>query len=249
MDPNIIYLTEGFLPVEADDPRMAMVKVRQPDGKVVFGVPAGVKQNTFEGHEGRPGKVGGSLPRGQGNPALADNERVWRGKETLGETTLTKLQTGEIGEKIAIEVLSEKFDSEFSTLNVGINNSPVDVAGDHRAVEVKTGMASNDRSGQRWRATIGQPGKKESALLKVMGTGDKKIWNERKNILILQRKKSMLQKMSRAAGSRINPMTVGLILSLDGKKADVFFIEGFHLSLRWSQYATDEYYVGTYNVK
>jgi hypothetical protein len=68
---DVIYLTEDFLPVEADDPRMVMVKVRQPDGKIVFGFPAGkVEQNKLFhsggqgsgdfGHSGRPGKVGGS---------------------------------------------------------------------------------------------------------------------------------------------------------------------------------------------
>lgn len=62
-DLDVIYLTEDFIPVEPDDPRMAMVKVRQPDGRVVFGFPSGVKQNTFEGHKGRSGMQGGSLPR------------------------------------------------------------------------------------------------------------------------------------------------------------------------------------------
>lgn len=68
MANNVIYLTEDFIPVDKDDPRMAMVKVRQPDGKIVFGFPTGVKQNkvfhqTFEGHAGRPGEIGGSKKR------------------------------------------------------------------------------------------------------------------------------------------------------------------------------------------
>jgi hypothetical protein len=71
MPDDIIYLTEDFEPVDKDDPRMAMVKVRKPDGTIVFGVPEGkVKENRlfvqggpgsgFHGHKGRPGKVGGS---------------------------------------------------------------------------------------------------------------------------------------------------------------------------------------------
>jgi hypothetical protein len=62
---DVMYLTEEFEPVEPSDPRMAMVKVRYPDGRIVFGFPARVVKNTFEGHEGRPGKIGGSLPRGE----------------------------------------------------------------------------------------------------------------------------------------------------------------------------------------
>jgi len=71
MDPDVVYLTKDFEPVSKDDPRMVMVKVRQPDGKIVFGSPVKAKQNqklfiqTFEGHEGRPGLVGGSLPKDQ----------------------------------------------------------------------------------------------------------------------------------------------------------------------------------------
>jgi hypothetical protein len=50
---------------------------------------------------------------------------------------------------------------KFDTVNVGVNNAPIDVAGDHMAVEVKTGLASNGVKSQHWRATIGQPGKAE----------------------------------------------------------------------------------------
>lgn len=63
---DIIYLTKDFEPVTKDDPRMVMVKVRQPDGKIVFGRPVETKKNTLfhfggkgsghHGHSGRPGQ-------------------------------------------------------------------------------------------------------------------------------------------------------------------------------------------------
>lgn len=70
-EQDVIYLTKDFEPVEEDDPKMVMVKVRMPDGKIVFGFPEGkAKQNKlfhmggrgsgFSGHSGRPGRVGGS---------------------------------------------------------------------------------------------------------------------------------------------------------------------------------------------
>ena len=52
--------------------------------------------------------------------------------------------------------------------------------------------------------------------------------------------------MSQEAGKEIKPLTIGLILSADGKRADVYRFEGFHLRLPWPKYATDEYYVGTF---
>jgi hypothetical protein len=72
MPEDVIYLTEDFEPVSEDDPRMAMVKVRLPDGKIVFGFPEAKKGQQGElfvqggqgsghhGHRGRPGMVGGS---------------------------------------------------------------------------------------------------------------------------------------------------------------------------------------------
>lgn len=76
---NVIYLTEDFEPVSKDDPRMVMVKVRMPDGRVVFGVPEQATQNKLfvqggvgsghTGHAGRPGRVGGSAP-GKGRPGF-----------------------------------------------------------------------------------------------------------------------------------------------------------------------------------
>lgn len=74
---DVIYLTEDFEPVSEDDPRMVMVKVRYPDGRIVFGSPVRKKkveknQELFHsggpgsghhGHKGRLHKVGGSQPR------------------------------------------------------------------------------------------------------------------------------------------------------------------------------------------
>jgi hypothetical protein len=191
------------------------------------------------GHAGRPGKVGGSTT---GN-------RVWAGQtlERAGER-LSKLKTGEIGEKLAMKVLEDKFGASFSTLNAGLNNAPIDVAGDHTAVEVKTGLASVGKSAQHWRATIGQPGIAERELLKAMDAQEKRTYNEFKKQQIIQRKESMLDKMRQAAGAEVKPYTVGIILDPDGSKGDVFLIPGFHLYLSWNQYATDDYYVGTYDV-
>ena len=52
-----------------DDPSNAvMVKVIDDDGRVRFGVRPGLTQNSFPGHEGRPGQVGGSRPRDASAP-------------------------------------------------------------------------------------------------------------------------------------------------------------------------------------
>jgi hypothetical protein len=92
MTEDVIYLTKDFEPVSEDDPRMAMVKVRYPDGRIVFGFPeeeeAETKKNTFEDHKGRPGQVGGSLPR-DGGKGSKDKITIGSGIES-GNSAYTK---------------------------------------------------------------------------------------------------------------------------------------------------------------
>lgn len=193
------------------------------------------------GHSGRPGKIGGS---GSGGG------RVWQGAQhEAGDVKLSKLQVGAIGEELAMKALSEKFGVPFETLNVGVNNAPIDVAGDHLAIEVKSGLATNSSTAQHWRATIGQPGKEESELLKQMTSEEKRAHNSYKYEQILKRKNDMLNQLSEIAGSEVKPMTVGVILSADGKRGDVYAVPGFHLRLPWASYATPDYHLESYDIE
>lgn len=211
-----------------------------------------LKEHTFKGgpgsgnfgHVGRPGKVGGS----GSSHYLPPEQRVWQGTRHDIVSTLTKLQTGAIGEYLADKALEDMFGVQFSTLNEGVNNAPIDIAGDHHAVEVKCGPASNGVSAQHWRATIATEGKRERQAVARMSAADKRAYNQLKAQAVLDRKNSMLRSMSDIAGHDIQPATIGVILSPDGTRGDVFFIPGFHLRIGWNVGATEEYYVGTYTV-
>lgn len=194
------------------------------------------------GHSGRPGKRGGSGP-GTGGA------KVWTGEQVAADgKKISKLQAGEAGEQLAMRVLSEQTGTDFSTLNVNVNNAPIDVMGDHLAVEVKTGLASNGKSAQHWRATIGQPGKAETELIKKMTKEEKRAHHDFKRQKILERKQAMLDKISKETGETVKGATVGVILSPDGKRGDVYLVPGFHQRLPWKDYATDEYHIGSYDV-
>lgn len=208
------------------------------------------------GHRGRPGERGGSLPKGvtvAGAPVditrKAPNRldaKVWNGEPEQAESTLSKLQTGAIGEQLAMDLLTDQHGVPFGTVNQGVNNAPFDVVGNGFAVEVKTGMATNGKSAMHWRATIGQPGKAEQEALKQMTAEQKRAHNKWKEEEILKRKHALLDRMSQEAGKEIQPLTIGIILSADGKRADVYRFEGFHLRLPWPKYATADYYVGSF---
>jgi len=195
------------------------------------------------GHAGRPGKRGGSAPGSGGS------SKVWDGQQVKHEgSKLNKLETGASGERLAIQVLSKELGSGFHNVNEGINNAPIDVAGDHMAVEVKTGLSTNGVTAQHWRATLGQFGKKERQLVDSLSKDDKKEYLMFRRQQIMERKYSAVAKMSEIAGGTVKPFTVGVILSPDGSKGDVYMVPDFHLRLTWKTYATDEYYVGTFDV-
>lgn len=188
--------------------------------------------------------------RGKSSGRIVDQDkRVWQGQQVEGKKTISKLETGELGERAAMMALEDVYGQPFETLNVGMNNAPIDVIGDHTAVEVKAGMSINGKTAQHWRATIGQPGKAEREALKQMTPKEKRAHNQRKSEAIIQRKAELLQQLGREAGSEIKGKTVGVILSPDGKRADVFMVDGFHLRLPWKKYATGDNYIGTYGLE
>lgn len=178
----------------------------------------------------------------------SSSQRVWGGEPVEpGTRQLTKLQVGELGEQLAMKVLSDKNGVPFTTLNKGINNAPIDVAGDHQAVEVKTGLASNGKTAQHWRATIGQPGKAETELIKQMSKQEKREHHDWKREQIIARKQNMLKEMSAVAGGEVKPVTVGIILHPDGSKGDVYRFDGFHQRIPWNKAAEMGEYLGTYD--
>lgn len=79
-----------------------------------------------------------------------------------------------------------------------------------------------------------------------MTSEQKRAHNEWKSQAILERKRRLLAQMSEDLGRTLKPLTVGVILSPDGKTGDVFAVPGFHLRLPWNKYAVDKHYLGTY---
>lgn len=218
--------------------------------KVKFVFKGGPGSGNFD-HAGRPGKVGGSAPDTMGHGVtggfVPKKNRVWQGKKHEQKRQLTNIQTGNIGEEMAAKALQDKLGTEFSTLNQGITNAPIDIAGDHTAVEVKAGPASNGRSAQHWRATIATEGKKERELVRMMSKTEKREYNRYKQQQVFERKEKLVREMSELAGASIKPATVGVILTPDGKRGDVFYFEGFHARIGWNK-AHEGEYLGTYEI-
>lgn len=194
------------------------------------------------GHAGRPGERGGSAPSG-----LGGGDRVWTGeRQSRAPDKPSKLRTGQIGESIVLDLLNNQYGEIFKSVSQGTHHTPIDLAGDSLAIEVKTGVASNGRSAQHWRATIGQPGPTERELLAQMTPKEKREHNAYKSEEILRRKRDAVAALSQATGREITAVTFGVILAPDGSRGDVYMIPDFHLRLGWNEYAIDDYYIGTF---
>lgn len=178
----------------------------------------------------------------------ATKERAFSGAAAdLGDDKLSKIETGEMGERIAVSYLRDKRGfSDADTLNVRRNNFSVDLVGDHEVHEVKAGLASNGRSAQQWRATLGQPGAKERAWLKTASAADKRQWNERKAQAVLQRKQKALSEFRSKTGKKVKGKTLAVIIDSKKKVADIYEFAGFHLRIGWTSDQAKKGYVGSF---
>lgn len=192
----------------------------------------------------------GTREGGQFAPKLsASGERAWDGEQRKLRTRLSKLETGQVGELVAIEFLRKHGLPDARAMNLDRNNYPIDLLGDHRAIEVKAGLASNGRSAQQWRATIGQPGPAEQRWLRTASAAKKAAWNERKQREIIKRKERAAREVSRRTGRNVRGMTVAVILDPDRRIADVYRFDGFHSRIAWSSEQARKGYVGSYRYR
>jgi hypothetical protein len=175
------------------------------------------------------------------------DKRVYEGEQRLIQTQISKQTAGAIGEHIAVAFLKGEGIHDAAPLNTRTTNFPVDLIGDHILVEVKTGLISNQKGAQHWRATIGQPGKKETEWLKTASKEDKAAWNKRKNQEILARKNKVLDDMTKKYGTKIKAKTLTTIINPDTHTADVYLFEGFHSAIRWNSDEAKKAYQGTFH--
>jgi len=191
----------------------------------------------------RHAAVGSRAPKAFG--IAPTKQRAFTGKQVATKITLSKQQAGALGEKIVVANLHAAGFKDAAPLNSKKSNFPVDAVHDHKVIEIKTGLVSNGKSAQQWRATIGQPGKKESVWLKKASPTAKAEWNQKKSEKILERKKAAVASISKEMGLRAKGETVAVIINPDKRIADIYRFSGFHLRIAWNAPATASAYVGS----
>ena len=179
----------------------------------------------------------------------AVQERAWSGTPTATKTVLSKQQAGALGEKLVMSYLHHQGKSDARPMNAKVNNYAVDMLQNHGAIEIKTGLVSNGKTAMHWRATIGQPGKQETAWLKTASKEEKREWNKGKAAAILDRKNAALKAISKQLGKPVKGRTITTIINPDKKTVDVYEFKGFHLYIRWTSPEARKGYVGTFSYK
>ena len=215
------------------------------------GICEGILKYSPEQERDDRGRFGSGSSRGdlanQFKPVPSE-QRVWNGQVVSLKQTPTKAETGVLGEHIAQQYL-ESQGLAVRSLNTQGNNFPVDLIAGNQVIEVKAGLASNLPDSQKWRATIGQPGPKETAWLARASDKAKFAWNEKKREAILQRKKDAVRAVGKRLGRAVVGYTVGMIINHDTKTADVYKFKGFHLSIPWKSAQAEGGYVGTFRYR
>jgi hypothetical protein len=176
-----------------------------------------------------------------------ETNRAFKGQQVATKTKLSKLETGALGEKIVADFAKERGLKDVQSLNIKGNNFPIDLISPSGriAFEVKSGLVSNGRSAQQWRATIGQPGPSEAKWLSTASDKQKAAWNEEKSKAILDRKNQELRGLSKELGTKLDAKTVGVIINPDSKTADIHVFNGFHSRIGWNTPEAKKGYVGT----
>lgn len=159
--------------------------------------------------------------------------------------SLSKQETGKLGESIILAHLQSQGMKDARPLNAKVNNFPVDAIEDHGVIEIKTGLSSNGASAQQWRATIGQPGKEETAWLKTAGAEEKRAWNDRKAAEIIARKEAAVKTISSDLGRPVHGSTMTAIINPSTKTADLYRFEGFHSRISWNSPQAKAGYIGS----
>lgn len=183
---------------------------------------------------------------GGGMAFTATTERAWDGTQKETKTKLSKNETGEIAEKATVVYLRSKGLTDAGQLNTKKQNYALDVMAGNTVYEVKGGLVSNGKAAQQWRATIGQPGKKEAARLKTMAPAQKRALNDRKRAGILKRKRAALREVAKATGQRVKGKTMTSIIDPDRKIVDLYEHKGFHLRIGWKSPEAKRAYVGSF---
>jgi 2'-5' RNA ligase len=161
------------------------------------------------------------------------------------QTTLTKQETGRVGEAVVLAYLQSQGFKDARPMNSGKTNFPVDMIEDHAPTEVKAGLVSNTRGAQQWRLTFSKETAAEKEWYAKATPKQRKAWNAEKQKRIRERKEAVIAAIEKQTGVKVKPRTMTLAINPDTRVADVYEFEGFHDRIDWRSEEAKKAYKGS----
>lgn len=173
-------------------------------------------------------------------------QRVFTGQPVPHKVSLTKGETGEHGEAIALAYLRSIGLKDARSTNMSTNNFPIDIIAGKYLVEVKAGLAGNGKDAQKWRSTIGEPGKAEKAALAAMTPQEKLKHNAQKRQACLDRKRKVMADYEKSLGHKFKSRMITMILNPETRSVDIHDHSDFHSRIGWNSPEAKTAYVGSF---
>lgn len=162
--------------------------------------------------------------------------------QASGNLRALRLEGQQLGERIAVAYLRMSGDHDVKRL--GKSSIPFDVLSREHAVEVKAGLCWNETNAQHWRCTFSAAKGKEARWLERQSQAVREAYFEEKRRAIMARKYAALATIQRVMP--VVPLTLGLIIDLEGHAADVCWFPGWHLRIGWNSTTAKAGYLGTF---
>jgi hypothetical protein len=213
-----------FQPNELPDPLHPGLKATLRSMDVIDAEGPG---HPFRGNQYVEGQSEGKPPQKGDLPRVYDNKNQPKLKNQP-----TKDETDKIGEGVVLDWLKSEGMMDARSLNVVGNNYPIDAAGDHWLMEIKSGRVDNVPSARQWRITWSVSKAEREAQTK-MSPAQIKAWNTGKQTEAYNRKLQEKRKIEREKGEKFKAKTIGVIINADTKRADIHVLDGYHKRIGW----------------
>lgn len=162
------------------------------------------------------------------------------------QTKISKQEVGRIGENAIVAYLQSQGLDDARPMNLDKNNFPIDLIQDHETIEAKAGNAGNSKGAQQWRLTIGEPGKAEKEWLATASKEEKAAWNAKKQKAIHERKKAILDELSKQHGKKVKASTMTAIVNPDTQTIDLYKFDGWHDRIGWGTPEAEKAFIGSF---
>lgn len=155
-----------------------------------------------------------------------------------------RVRAQHLGERVAMAFLRDSGDTDVARL--GGTAIPFDVLSRQHAVEVKTGLVTNEGNSAQWRCSLSAAKGAEKAVLDELDDDVKSMLMSVKREQMMARKRAALREVQRVMP--VVPITIGLIVDLEEPAVDVFWFGDWHLRLGWTSTEATTAYQGTFTI-